>query len=492
MAFIGIDIGTTGCKTCIYEKNGTLLETNYIEYSCVKKLEPGRIDANFLFDCVKGTIINCHPEKYTIEAISLASFGETFVLLDENGEPLMDCFIHNSGNSDIYLNKIVDSVSKKRITEITGLEPSSTYSITKIFEIKNEQPELFEKVDKIHLMADYIIYRLTKKHYIDYTLASRTMCFDIYKKEFSKEILDKLGITCNLFPIPEEHGTDIGIIDSEIAKTLNISDKTRVILGCHDQVAVLIGSGASEIGEALNGSGTVECITPIFDTKKATNTSNNHYCLVPLNNKSVTYAYSYNGGSLLKWFRDEIANEEFKQLASKNIDFYDYFNQLIRNIETPLLVLPYFSGAATPYMDNNIRGAILNLSLNSTKADIFLALMESVAFEVRYNIETLKKCNIDINKIYSAGGGTNSDKRMQIKADVLNMNITALRKSEVGIIGCIILAITSLDKNITSKDLSNIFIKNKIEFIPNKSKVEYYENKYKKYLQIYKSLKQIK
>ncbi len=131
--------------------------------------------------------------------------------------------------------------------------------------LKENNVNAYLKADKLLLIGDYFNYIFTGKRIIDYALASRTGVFDIHRKKFSKEILDKLGMDYKLFSTPQELGAEDGEIKEEISKELNLPKDTKVILGSHDQVCATIGAGVLNKGESADGMGTVECVTTVFD-----------------------------------------------------------------------------------------------------------------------------------------------------------------------------------------------------------------------------------
>lgn len=288
------------------------------------------------------------------------------------------------------------------MTKSTGLNPSPMYSISKLMWLKEHKHELFKKCKSICLFEDYIVYMLSGIRQIDYSLASRTMAFDINSLQWNELILEYANIDKNLFSNIVAIGSTAGNIRKELAVELGISEEAIIVSGCHDQIAAAIGTGVYKTGMAVDGTGTVECITPVFDSNiECQKLYEGSYAIVPfLDNKYVTYAFSFTGGALLKWYRDKLAFREVEAARSIGVNAYDLFNDQVDDSKpSGLLILPHFAGAATSYMDSESKGAIIGLTSDTTSSDIYQGLMEGVTYEMYLNMKRLSDAGIEIEKI---------------------------------------------------------------------------------------------
>jgi len=329
---------------------------------------------------------------------------------------------------------------------------------------------------------------------IDYSLAARTMAFDITKKKWSHEILNLAGIDINKLSKPYSSGTVVGEIRKEISIELGISPKCKIITGGHDQILSALGAGVIKKGSSIDGTGTVECITPVFD-KPVTdmNMGNCGYPCVPyaIEGLYATYMLNYTGGALLKWFKDMIKPEQAEILKADGQSFYDYYDKNMPDKPTSLLILPYFAGAATPYMDTNAKGAIVNLQMDTSSFDIYRALMEGAAFEMRLNSEKIKEFGVNINELTVTGGGSKSLAWLQIKADIMQVPIYPLETAEAGINGAAMLALKALGYIKDFEEATKIMVKRKNPIYPIVSNAEYYDIQFEKYKKIYKNIKEL-
>ena len=284
MYIAGLDIGTSGSKVTVYDEKGNFIENHYKPYDSIHKDGCHEIVASVIIDAVK-TVIS--ETEHIPEALGITSFGESFVLVDKEGNPLTNALLYTDPRADI---SVFDAEETKRIA---GCPPSSMYSLPKLVWIKNNMPDVYENAEHILLMQDFVGYLLCGEACIDYSLAARTMGFDVRNKVWSKEIFDKAGIDVNKMSKPVQCGTVIGVSDK-----FGLKD-TKIVIGCHDQVASAIGAGALEAGCAVDGSGSVECVTPVFaNIPDDLVLCDMGYSFVPfLDGKYVSYSLLFNGGT---------------------------------------------------------------------------------------------------------------------------------------------------------------------------------------------------
>ncbi len=489
----GLDVGTTGCKITVYDENGTYISNSYKEYNVMRSGGEHEIDANEIFESVCAVIKDI-SKKYSLSAIGITTFGESFAMLDKNDNVLLNSMLYTDPRGDKQCKYLAEKIGEEKITDIAKVKPHSMYALPKIMWIKENKPEIYKKADKVLLMEDFIVYKLTGARQIDYSLAARTMAFDIVKKCWSKEILDAAEIPESLMSKPVPPGTDAGDILPEMAQKLGLSENTKIINGCHDQVAAAVGSGVFLPGEAVDGTGTVECVTPVFDEiPKSKALYDEGYCVVPYvsDNTYVCYALSFTGGAVLKWYRDNFAKYEQKICKESGENVFKMLDGKVKDRPGDILVLPHFAGAANPYMDTGSKGAIIGLTLEHDAYDIYKALMEGVTYEIMTNIEHLKSFGIKLKTLYASGGGAASAVWLKIKADILNREIVPLEAKEAGACGTCMLAAVAMGIYKDLETAKKSFVRYKEKYLPDKENAKIYEKRYEAYKDIYKSVRPI-
>ena len=429
MKIAGLDIGTTGCKLTVFDESGNQLGKAYRDYPVRRGMSGHEIDISAMMESVYGIIGEMAAQYPDIGGIGVTSFGETFVMTDAAGEPLHNAMLYTDPRGAEECRALRDRLGAAHIAEITGLAPHEMYSIGKMMWLKRHRPEVCAAAKRIHLVEDFVVWRLTHRAQIDYSLAARTMAFDINTLDWSGEIFDAAGIDMALMSRPVPTGTVAGTVTPEAARRTGLGGGCVVVSVSHDQVAAAVGAGAFDGSVAVDGAGTVECLTPIYDSiPDIPVMSRGYFSVVPyvVPGKYVAYAFSYTGGALIQWCMETFA---------RGADYAEMERAYGRDAPSGLLVLPHFAGAATPYMDSGSRGAILGLTTATTAADLYRACMEGVAYEMRVNYEALAGSGIRFDRLHATGGGAKSKVWMQMKADVLNLPITALRTADAGTVG---------------------------------------------------------
>ncbi len=375
--------------------------------------------------------------------------------------------------------------------EITGLSASSMYSLPKIMWIWDNCPEIRNKTRRICLMEDYVVYLLTGKANIDYSLASRTMAFDINKLSWSSEILNAVGIDSGFFSEPVPLGTSAGNIKPEICRELGFKRNVSVVSVGHDQAAAAVGGGVFDDSCSVDGAGTVECITPVFKKYDALEMAKNGYAVIPyiIKGSFICYAFSFTGGALIDWFQKTLAGYAFEEAKKSGRDIHAILEKDWNGSPSGLLVLPHFAGAATPYMDSGSKGAVVGLTLGTTQQQLYSACLEGVCYEMRLNVERLNECGIKIKSLRAVGGGAKSDVWLQMKADILGIPVTRLGSEEAGAVGSAMLTGIAAGVFEDLKQAADIMVSVKNTYFPRPEVHKAYEDPYQRYKCLYNAVR---
>lgn len=491
MKIAGLDIGTTGCKLTVFDQNGVYLDKAYQDYPVKRKSGKHEVDAEAIMDGVF-SVMEAMGKKYPdIAGIGVTSFGETFVLADEKGTPLHPAMLYTDPRGAEECRELEKKMGGKAISAITGLKPHEMYSISKIMWMKRHKPEIYEKAKHVFLMEDYVIFQLTGNAQIDYSLATRTMAFDITSLEWSKEIFYNADIDMGLMSKVVPTGTSAGGLLPKITEKTGLSVHTQMVSISHDQVAAAVGAGVFDSEKAVDGAGTVECITPVYDKMPDLDVMyQGNYAVVPyvIPGKYVCYAFSYTGGALIQWCVETLAKKEKELAKEQGISVNELLEGSVDEL-TGMLVLPHFAGAATPYMDTGSKGVIAGLTAGSTVNDIYRACMEGVVYEMMLNMEYLEDSGIHFQMLHATGGGAKSSVWMQMKADMLGIPITALKTVNAGTVGSAMLTgiVTGCFKNL--EDAAAHMVEKTTVYYPRKDKHERYAEIYKRYRKLYQAVR---
>lgn len=496
MKIAGLDIGTTGCKCTVFDENGKYLGKAYRDYPSTRGIGGHEINVAVIMEAVYSAVREMAEAYPDIAGIGVTSFGETFVLTDVEGTPLHTAMLYTDPRGAEECAELTEKLGARHIAAVTGLRPHEMYSIAKMMWIRRNRPEIYAQAKHAFLMASYVVFHLTGENVIDYSLASRTMAFDIIKLDWSEEMFAAAEIDRGLMPKVVPTGTKAGSLTETAAEKTGLKRDTAVVIISHDQVAAAVGAGAFNGDTAVDGAGTVECLTPVYDTLPEVDAMfDGYFSAVPyvIPGSYVAYAFQYTGGALIQWCTDTLAAKEKEEAAKRGISVNEYLEAEYAGNHgrepSGLLVLPHFAGAATPYMDTGSKGAILGLTSDTSLPEIYYACLEGVAYELYLNYSRLERSGIHFTRLNATGGGAHSGVWMQMKADMLNLPITALKTVDAGTVGSAMLTgiATGLFRDL--QDAAAKMVEETVTYTPDETIHKKYMANYARYEKIYDAVR---
>ncbi len=489
MSLLGIDVGTTGCKSAIFSQSGEILAFAYEEYN-PKSPNPGwaELDSVEVLNKTKNTIsqVTNKPGLEPISALSVTSMGEALVPVTRNRNVLGSSILNFDRRGEEYLEYLEQSLSEEKLYDISGNTLGNHFSLTKIKWIKEHQSQLYKEVDYFLPWTSFISFMLGADPVVDYSLANRTLLFDINQKTWSKELVKISNLDEEKLPHTKEAGSIIGSVSPQVAEELNLPANLPIVLGAHDQCANAVGCGVIDEGQAMLGMGTFICATPVFSSRcdpslmipRGVNTE--HHAIPE---RYVSFIYNQ-GGSVVKWFRDTFADHEHQLAIQTDEDIYQHLFSEIPEEPSNIVILPYFSTTGLPDFNPNTSGVISGLRLDTQRGDILKGIIEGVIYDLKMSIDFLADNGIEIRGFTAVGGGSKSDVWIQVCADILNRPMIRPRTTESGALGSAIIA--GVGSGLFSDFKSGVEAMVKIEktFSPNIKKHEKYEKHFKKYIKL--------
>ena len=157
MKIAGLDIGTTGCKLTVFDEQGSQLGKAYRDYPVRRHVSGHEIDISTMMESVYGVIGEMAAQYPDIAGIGVTSFGETFVMTDEAGEPLHNAMLYTDPRGSEECAELAAKLGTDHIAEVTGLAPHEMYSISKLMWLKRHAPEVYASAKRIHLIEDFVV-----------------------------------------------------------------------------------------------------------------------------------------------------------------------------------------------------------------------------------------------------------------------------------------------------------------------------------------------
>ncbi|WP_343248667.1 FGGY-family carbohydrate kinase [Diplocloster hominis] len=445
MPYIGLDIGTSGCKAAALSEEGTVLAIAGESYPLVSE-RPGwaELDPRRVWSAVQRVLARIGEQVQDIRALSIASLGESFVLLDERDRPLANSmtYLDIRGEEELYRLKAYASPAEFQRRSGTPIE--AMYTLPKYLWLQSHEPEIIKKSRKLFLYQDYIGYLLTGNRMIDASLASRTMLLDLRKLNWNLELTKHFAIPSGYLSSVCITGEYLGVIRGESAKQLGLPATVKVFAGCHDQCSAMLGAGVLGEGQIMDGMGSSESLQILIGRGLIPNVGEE----LAIQNISVEpfvlpqlYAMTLGQpayGTCIRWFANTFLDGDFPPS-------YDKLEQICADDSKGCFFLPYLSGqyirdsGEEPYY-----GAFLGLKLPVGKAEMYRAVLEGICMETKINCEILEKLGILSEEVTAAGGCSRSPAHMQIKADILECKVRTLQAEQAGIVGLAMICAVAL------------------------------------------------
>lgn len=370
-----------------------------------------------------------------IAALSVASMGEAGLFIDEKGNPLTPIMAWFDIRGKEVMEEWYNLVPPERCFQATGLNYNYIYSAYKILWHKKHDREAFDRGAKWLCVPDYIYYRLTGEYATDYSIASRTMLFDIHQRQWSEELLALAGLRQKSLPTPCQSGTVIGQVTARAAAETGLEVGIPVVAGGHDHICGAFAAGVIEPGKVLDSMGTSESLVAAFSMEGNVDISRmqgfNVGChLVP----GCHYIHGGvdSGGISFEWFRETF--EEGK----------DYGVLVEQARSAPLgaqgmFFIPHLRGGSPPVRDPYSKAGFVGVRDFHTKADFIRH--EGLACEVAQILRTMETVlGVEFSEVYAIGGGTKNPLWMEIKSHVFGRPINVPEITEATLLGAALLA----------------------------------------------------
>ena len=500
MSLLGVDIGSTNCKGVVFDYDGNILATSNEGYTTVNPSPSMAEIAPVVFWEAFIKITNKLSERVIgdpIEALAISSHGETFISIDKNGDEVGPAIMNSDNRATEQAKCWESSVGKEKIYKITGLPIHPMFALNKILWLKKTQPDCFNKTDKFISVGDYIIHKLGLGYYTDYSLASRTMAFDINTKSWSDDLLDKVDLEKNRLSEPLPSGTKIGSITASMSKLTGLKEGCIVALGGHDQPCGALGCGVIDSGQVSDSCGTYECLVAVSDkvsnTQEALSYNLNSYCHV-VSGKYVTLAF-FPAGIVNNWFLKEFCQGEVQASKSNNESVYEIFGQNITDIcpgPSGVCITPHIVGACNPYWDTRAKMAMTGISPETTKYHLYKAIFEGIACELAINVSVLESVVGSFENINIYGGTSKSDFAVQLRADITGKNMLKMKSNEAVCLGAAILAGLAAGRYNNIEEAVEKAIKVKEVCERDSIMAQRYKKQFEQYKLVYPSLEQLR
>ncbi|MFO8006116.1 MAG: FGGY-family carbohydrate kinase [Candidatus Brocadiia bacterium] len=438
---LGIDYGTGGAKTTIIDDQGRVLSYAFEEYPIITP-HPGWSEHDpHLYWEIACRIISRAIEEACIEpdqirGVAASSALPSLVMVDRDGEPIHNAYNLMDKRATAQVDWLKENVGEERIFEVTKNRLEDHPAIVKLMWEKDNRPDSFQRVHKALTIDGFITYKLTGRFTCHYSGAGfYGVAYNLLEGTFDREILDKIGISQDLFPPLYRCEEVVGEVTPDAAEQTGLAAGTPVAAGQVDCNAGWVGAGAIEDGDIQMNLGTCGNFGIVHSDHEFHRSMIAFAYTTDSENTYITVPTTTTGGQLIRYIRETCYLAELESESETGRDTYDLMNEEAE--EAPpgsegLVILPYLMGERTPLWDVHARGVIFGLSLNHTRGHIVRAAMEAVAYALYDSFRLIRQAGRRINTpIVLNEGGAKSALWRRIITDVLD-EPTVLVKRRTG------------------------------------------------------------
>ncbi len=448
---LGIDIGTSGTKTVIFDRNANPIMSKTFEYPLYQE-QNGWAEQE--------------PQDWWDAVVN-------GVWCDQRtGEEVED------------MNRLLTA---EKIIKITANPALTGFTAAKILWVKNHEAEFYSKCANILLPKDYIRYKLTGEYATEVSDASGMQLMDIEKRTWSDEILDGLGIDKKLLGKMYESQDVTGVVHKEASELTGLAEGTIVVGGAGDNPAAAIGTGIVSEGKAFTTIGTSAVVYAVSDKMALDPHGRVHTLCASVPGKWTVMSCTQAAGLSLQWLRNNVCTDEMAEAKEKGVDPYEIMTAKAEQVpigSQKLLYLPYLMGERSPHPDPDCRGVFFGLSAMHQKSHMIRSVMEGISFSQWECVEVFREMGVPIEDMMICGGGARSPFWRQMLSDMYGCQVSTVQSDQGGALGAAILAGVGAGIYSDLETACNELVRKKDVCMPDMAA----NKEYSKYFVLYKDL----
>jgi xylulokinase len=501
MAFLGIDIGTSGTKVLLLSEKGQVLATAEAPHTLLTP-KPGWTEQHpeEWYDAVttatRAVLKKAKAKAGDVRAIGLSGQMHGSVFVDAKGKVLRPALLWNDQRTAKQCAEIEKKAGGRAALIKMVSNPALTgFTAPKILWLRENEPKKYEQCRQILLPKDYIRYRLTGEFATEVSDASGTLLLDVKKRDWHDGLISCLGIDKALLPKVYESQEVSGKLTAEAAERLGLTPGVAVVGGGGDQAAGAVGTGVVEAGLVSASMGTSGVIFAASPGAQTDPEGRVHTMCHAIPETWCVFGCMLSAGGSFQYMRNTLFAEEAKKLAKAGKDLGSIYPAMIAEAESVaagaegLFYMPYLTGERCPHADPHARAAFIGLTPRHARPHMLRATLEGITYGMREQIMIFRKMGIPVNQVRASGGGARSIFWRQLQADMYAAPVVTINVSEGAALGVAILAAVGVGAYKSVPEACKAIIRVKEQSKPAKKSVAFYDEQYEKYAALYPALK---
>lgn len=448
---LGIDIGTTSTKTVMFTVSGEVVDQAALGYPLlspqpeVQEQDPEQIFAA-VTETIRTVIERTLGDGNALVGLCLSTAMHSLIAVDGDGQPLTHSITWADRRSLPWVSEIRQNCEAHALYSRTGTPIHPMSPLVKLLWLRQAQPQIFERAAKFISIKEYVLFRWFRRFVVDYSIANATGLFNMTALDWDDEALALAHISPARLSqlVPTTHALT-GMVAAE-RQAMGLPTDLPVVVGASDGGLANLSVGAIFPGVVAVTVGTSGAVRAVVD-RPLVDPQERLFCYALTENHWVIGGAINNGGIILRWLRDHLADAEVDAARLLQQDPYDILTAIAATVPAGsegLIFHPYLAGERSPLWDANARGSFFGLALNHTKAHMIRSVLEGIVYNLYLVLAALQDVVGPAKSIQATGGFTRSTLWRQMLADVLDRTVTIPETSESSCFGAALLGLYAL------------------------------------------------
>ncbi len=448
---IGVDLGTSVVKTSLFDTDGRAL-ADATRDAPLSQPAPGKAEQQgedfftATLDTLKEVVEETAISPASVAAITFDGQMAGAIAIDRDWNALTPWY---PSALDNRYQAYIEPMQERAGDKLVKLNGSLPFMAPRILWWKNEHPDLYKRIHKVLILANYVAGRFANLSgddaFIDPSYLVWVGVSDTAQRSWSAELAEMYDIPLEKLPRVVSSTDVVGHLSAETAAACGLVQGIPLVAGAGDQVAGFMGAGLVKPGQLVDVAGTFPVLATSLDKFFA---DTHHNMLQPLAGPISAdhwypMMYISGGGLTHRWYRDQFGTEEKEQAKGEGALAYRLLDTQAADVppgSEGLLFIPHLVGRACP-SDPAVRGAWLGFTWTHKKSHFYRAVLESIAYDYAQALAVVREYipHVQFSEVRVIGGGANSNLWNQIKADVLGVPYVRLQREDIAALGCTIM-----------------------------------------------------
>lgn len=490
MYWLGLDVGTGGSRALLVDERGNIkagFTAPHEEMRMERPLWAEQHPENWweaAQSAIQGVLAEAGATGKDVRGVGLSGQMHGLVLLDAQDQVIRPALIWCDQRSQAQVDYVNRVVGKENVLAFTANPVLTGFTLPKLLWVRDHEPANFARIRRMLLPKDYVRFRLTGEYATEVSDASGTSLFDVVRRRWSSQMLERLKLDAAILPQVYESSEVTGRVTESAAAATGLAPGTPVVGGGGDQAASAVGNGVVEPGIVSCTLGTSGVVFAHMDRPAYDPLGRVHTFCHAVRGAWHVMGVTQGAGLSLQWFRNQLA-------PAADYDALTAEAAAAPPLSHGLFWLPYLMGERTPHLDSTARGGWIGLTAKHTRADLLRALLEGVSYSQKDCMDIIEAMGVSVESVRASGGGARSAFWRQLLADIFGKRVVTLASQEGSAYGAAILALVGTGMYASVPEACRAVIREVESVLPRPHESQLYLRGHEVYRTLYPTLKPV-